>query len=121
MKRSAPTTSADVSFSGGSGSAPSAGRAGISRAGSIQRLDRRHEDVAGPALGDDELRARRIDLDLAAQAHDLHVDRAVVHLRVVQPREVQELVARQHALRGAAERGEQAELAVAELELAALG
>ena len=51
---------------------------------SAHRLDRGVEQVAGAALGLDEARMRRVGLDLAAQAQDLHVDRAVVDLGVVQ-------------------------------------
>src|SRR3954469_1469282 len=52
------------------------------------------EDITGAALGDDELRMRRVWLDLAAQAQDLDVDGAVVHLRAVHAREIEQLVAR---------------------------
>jgi hypothetical protein len=43
------------------------------------------EYVTDAALGADVARLGRIRLDLAAQAQDLHVDRAVVHVVVVQP------------------------------------
>jgi hypothetical protein len=52
---------------------------------SVQRLHRRNEDVPGAALGDDQLRPGRIDLDLAAQPDDLDVDRSLVDLGVVKP------------------------------------
>src|SRR5687767_6870927 len=47
---------------------------------SVHRLHRHAEEIAGAALGLDVARLRRVFLDLAAQAHDLHVDRAVVDL-----------------------------------------
>ena len=53
---------------------------------------------------------------LRAQTPDLDVDRAVVDLGFVQARHRQQLVARQHALRRAAQRAEQAELAVRQLD-----
>ena len=73
-----------------------------------------------PPLGDDQLRARRIGFDLATQPHDLNVDGAVVDLGVVQPRQAHQLIARQHPLGGATERRQQAELTVAQVELAAV-
>ena len=90
------------------------------RGGSVQRLDRRNEDVARAALGDDQLRARRLGFDLAAQPHDLDVDGAIVDLCVVQPGQAHQLIAREHPLGRAAERRQQAELAVAQIELAAV-
>jgi hypothetical protein len=45
-----------------------------------------NENVAGVPLGADELRLAALRLELFAQAPDLHVDRAVVHL--VQSREL---------------------------------
>src|SRR5262249_24843931 len=73
-------------------------------------------NVPYAALGDDEAGMRRVGLDLAPQAQDLHVDGAVVDLGVVQAREVQELLAREDALRRREERGEQAKLALGELD-----
>src|ERR1700741_3967113 len=78
-------------------------------------IHRRAENIARAALGLDELRARRVGLDLAPQAQDRDVDRAVVDLRVVHAREVEQLVAAQDALRRREERGEDAELAVGEV------
>jgi len=46
-------------------------------------------------------------LDLAPQPEHLHVDRAIVNLRAVQPREIEQLLARQHPLRRCAERVQQ--------------
>src|SRR5262245_7731994 len=79
-------------------------------------LDWDREDVARAALGDDERRMRRVGFDLAPQAQDLDVDRAVVDLGVVQPGHVEQLVARQHALRRGEERSEQAELALGQFD-----
>src|SRR5919197_3920397 len=78
------------------------------------------EDVARTALGLDVARLGRIALDLAPQAQDLDVDRAVVDLVVVQPREVEELVARKDAVRRAEHHHEQAEFAVGERHGAAV-
>jgi tripartite-type tricarboxylate transporter receptor subunit TctC len=88
---------------------------------SVDRLDRDAEQVSGAALGPDIARLRRIALDLAAQAQDLHVDGAVVDLVVVQPRQVEELVAGQDPVRGAQQDHEQAELAVGKRHGAAVG
>src|SRR3546814_19696590 len=55
-------------------------------------------DVAGAAHGLDDLRLGRIALDLAADAGDADVDAAVEGLPVAIVREVQELVAGQHAV-----------------------
>src|SRR5580765_6360857 len=79
---------------------------------SAHGLDHRGEDVSGAPLRADELRLRALRLDLAAQAADLHVDRAVVDLVVVQARQLEQLLARQHALRGREEGDQQVELAV---------
>src|ERR687898_377959 len=75
-------------------------------------VDRRSEDVPDAALGADELGRFLARLDLLAQAADLYVDRAVVHLVVMQARKAEQLVAREHALRRGEERREQVELAV---------
>src|SRR6185503_8543160 len=89
-------------------------------AGLPHRVDRGVEHVADAALGDDEARVRGVGLDLAPQAQDLHVDRAVVDLGVVQARKVEKLFAREDALRRRKESGEQAELALGELDGLAL-
>src|SRR5688500_8819389 len=86
----------------------------------IDSFDRYAEEIAGAALGADVARLGGVFLDLAAQAHDLHVDRAVVDLVVVQPRKVEQLVAREDALRRAEQHDEQAEFAVRERHLAAV-
>src|SRR5688500_10426090 len=80
----------------------------------IDSFDRYAEEIAGAALGADVARLGGVFFDLAAKAHDLDVDRAVVDLVVVQPRKVEQLVACQDALRRAEQHDEQAELAVRE-------
>lgn len=55
-------------------------------------LDRRDKHIAGAALGADDLGRALSGLDLPAQPRNLHVDRAVVHLVVVQPRQAEQLV-----------------------------
>src|SRR5882672_7304462 len=50
---------------------------------SVHHFDRRVECVADTAFGNDEPRSRRIQFDLPAQPEYLNVDRAVVHLVVV--------------------------------------
>src|SRR5262245_8231664 len=79
---------------------------------SIHDLDRDIEHVTGAALGPDVRGPLGIRLDLAPQPEDLHVDRAVVDLRAVEPREVEQLIAREDAPRRRAECLQQAELAV---------
>src|SRR5882762_9052015 len=88
---------------------------------SAERLDGHAEDVARTALGPDVLRLRRVRLDLAPQPEDLHIDRAIVNLGAVQAREIEQLLARQHPLRRCAERLQQVQLAVAEIDAATLG
>src|SRR3954452_16487846 len=83
---------------------------------SAKYFDRYAEDVAGAALGADVLRPRRVGLDLAAQSQDLDVDRAVVDLGGVEARELEQLLARQHALWRGAETLQQVELAIGELD-----
>ena len=65
------------------------------------------EEVARAALGADECGLVGLLLDLAAQPQDLHVDRAVVDV-VVQAARLEQLVAREHALRRAQEGDQQA-------------
>src|SRR5256885_4172197 len=72
------------------------------------------------AFGPDVARLRGIDLELAPQAHDLRVDGSVVDIVAVQPRHVDELVARQNAMRRRKEYDEQTELAVRELDVTAV-
>src|SRR6266446_10809642 len=88
---------------------------------SAERLDGYAEDIAGAALGPDVLRLRRVRLDLAPQPEDLHIDRAIVNLGAIQPREIEQLLARQHPLRRCAKRLQQVQLAVAEIDAATLG
>ena len=47
-------------------------------------LDSAEEYVPGAAFGLNQRRRGRLGLDLPAQPRDLHVDRAVIHLVVVQ-------------------------------------
>src|SRR5439155_10077521 len=85
------------------------------------RLDLRGEDVAGAALGADERRLALVGLDLPAQPPDLDVDGAVVDLVVVQAGQAEELVARQHPLRGREERGQEVEFVVGQADHRAAG
>src|SRR5438105_12363950 len=68
------------------------------------------EQIADAALGADELRLLRVRLDLAAQAQDQHVDRAVEHLGLEAARLLEQLVAGPDALRLAHEGFEEAVL-----------
>src|SRR5258706_1754149 len=86
-----------------------------------QDFDRHGEDVAGAALGGDVLRAHRIVLDLAPEPEDLPVDRAIEDLGAVQPRQVEQLLARQHPLWRRAASLQQVEQTVGELDAASLG
>src|SRR6266550_1849762 len=88
---------------------------------SIHRLDGHAEDVSRAAFGPDVLQLRGTGLELAPQAHDLRVDGSVVDIVAVQPRHVDELVARQNAMRRTKENDEQTELAVRELDVTAVG
>src|SRR5216684_775628 len=87
----------------------------------LQYFDRHAEDVAHAALGADVLRPGRVGLDLPPQPEDLHVDRAVVDLGAVEPRQIEQLLAREHPLRRGAQRLQQVELAQAELDALAFG
>ena len=82
---------------------------------SIHRLDGNAEHISRAAFGPDVARLRETGLELAPQAHDLCVDGSVVDIVVVQPRHVEELVARQNVMRRTEENDEQTELAVREL------
>src|SRR6266550_191807 len=88
---------------------------------SINGLDGNAEHVSRAAFGPDVLRLRGTGLELAPQAHDLLVDGSVVDIVAVQPRHVDELVARQNAMRRTKENDEQTELAVRELDQTAVG
>ena len=72
----------------------------------------RCENISRAALGADELGPRGVRLELLPQASHLHVDRTVVDLVVVQAREVEQLITREHPLRRGEERRKQVELAV---------
>jgi hypothetical protein len=78
-------------------------------------LHRSGEHVTRTPLGPDELRRAGIDLQLAAQAQDLHVDAAIEDLLVMEMRGGEQLLAAQHLLRRSEERSQQAELANGEL------
>ena len=69
------------------------------------------ELISAARHGDDEAWALYVQLDLAAQSQDLHVDAAVVGLAVAPGRELQELVARQHASGLLGKGSQEAELA----------
>ena len=75
----------------------------------MQRLYPHVEQITGAALRPDVLRLARIGLDLAPQPEDLDIDGAVVHLGAMEPREVEQLLAREHPARRGAERLQQTE------------
>ena len=77
---------------------------------SAKGLNRHREDVADAPLGTDKFLFGIRGLEFPAQPPDLYVDRALVDLGVVQARQAEELVARQHPLRSGEERDEQVEL-----------
>src|SRR5258706_4429518 len=81
---------------------------------STHDLHRGRENVACAPFGENKAGSRSLRLELPPQAAHLDVDRAVVHLVVVQPRLAEQLVARQDALRLGEERREQVELVVGE-------
>ena len=71
----------------------------------------RHEHVADAAHGADRVGVRRIDLDLAAQARDAQVDRAIEGFHFAVRRHFQEPVAVERPVRVLGEHLEQVELA----------
>src|SRR5258707_7192539 len=86
----------------------------------IERVDRHAKDIAGAALGLDVLRLRRVQLDLAPQPQNLHVDGAIVNLGAIPPREIEQLLAREHLSWRGAKRLQQVQLAIGELDAATL-
>ena len=91
----------------------SAGRRGFA--------DRDGELVAAAGRRDDEARAFRVGLDLAAQAHDLHVDASVVGFSVSPGDKLEQLIARQCPSRALGESPQEAELGARERNLPAAG
>src|SRR5689334_18093536 len=87
----------------------------------LEKFDRRVEDVTGAALSLDVLRLGRIGFYLAPQPENLHVDRAIVHFSTVQSRQIEQLVATEHALRRRAESLQQTEFTVREVDALAFG
>src|SRR4051794_32818053 len=71
------------------------------------RLHPRIEYIAQAPFRSDDLRFLRVQLYLAAEAQDQHVDAAVEDLRPIDSREIEKLVARQHPLGLLHEGGEQ--------------
>src|SRR5258706_14788777 len=65
----------------------------------IERVDRHAKDIAGAALGLDVLRLRRVQLDLAPQPQNLHVDGAIVNLVAIPPLEIEQLPTIEHLQR----------------------
>src|ERR1700736_5950599 len=65
---------------------------------SIDDFDGRIERIADSSLGSDVLGAGWMGFDLPTQSQHLYVDRAVVHLIVVYPAGLDDLVPGQHAL-----------------------
>src|SRR5258705_10825929 len=86
-----------------------------------EHVDRHAKDIAGAALGLDVLRLRRVQFDLAPQPQNLHVDSAIVNLGAIPPREIEQLLAREHLSRRGAKRLQQIQLAIGELDAATLG
>src|SRR5690242_1217896 len=82
----------------------------------MKHFDGGVEQIPDATLGDDVARLRRIGFDLAPQPEDLDIDRAIVDFGTVQPREIEKLIAREHALRRRAKSLQQAELSVGELD-----
>src|SRR4051794_16950123 len=70
----------------------------------------RREHIAGAAHCLDHLRVRRVRLDLAADAGDADVDRAVESLRVARLRQIEQPLARKHTFRIFGESLEKTEL-----------
>src|ERR1700754_750988 len=80
----------------------------------------RDEDVARAAHRLDEARLLRVGLDLAPQAGDADVDRAVERLPLAVAGQREELVARQHPVGVLGEDAQQVELHAGERDLLAL-
>src|SRR5207248_2569403 len=76
--------------------------------------------IASAAHRLDQLRAPGIDLELFAQAPDLHVDRAIEGRRLAAACVLEQEVARQHASRVAHEGAQQIELPAGETHLSLL-
>src|SRR4030095_5778731 len=83
---------------------------------SAEDVDRHVEDVSRAPLSLDVFGMRWIRLDLASQPENLDVDGAVVDFGAIEPRQVEQLIPRQDPFRRDAERLQQAELAVRELD-----
>jgi hypothetical protein len=81
---------------------------------SVDDFDRDAEHITGTALGADVAWLRRIRFELAPQSNDLHVDRSVIHVIVMQARHVEKLIPGKNAVRCSEQNNEQAEFAVAE-------
>src|SRR5437763_8857224 len=88
---------------------------------SVQDSHHAIEAISRAALGEDELRLRRIRLDLAPEPQHLNVDRPIVDLVVVHAAGIQELLAGEDSLRGGQERRQQVELAVGQIDVAPVG
>jgi hypothetical protein len=79
---------------------PEAGVPSARRPGhSVHHRDLRIEVVTHTALRPNQARCRRVHLDLAPQAHDLDVNRAVIYMFTLQASALDQLIARQNALR----------------------
>ena len=88
---------------------------------SVQDFHHAIEAISRAALGEDELRLRRIRLDLAPEPQHLNVDRPIVDLVVVHAAGIQELLAGEDSLRGSQERRQQVELPVGQIDVAPVG
>src|SRR4029079_16106358 len=77
--------------------------------GTVLQVDPRRQLVAAVAHGLEQLRGGAV-AELAAQAADEPVDRAIEHIAVAAAGEVEQLIARQHAPRPVKEALEQIEL-----------
>ena len=85
----------------------------------VLQIDPRGELIAAVAHGLEQRRGAAV-AELAAQAADQHVDRAVEHVAVAAAGEIEQLIARQHAPRPVEEGLEQIELGAGQHDVGAL-
>src|SRR5215831_3059403 len=80
------------------------------------RFDRCCENVSSAALSADQLLSIALDLNRPAQPSHLHIDGAVVHFVVVQPRKLEQLLARKDTFWRCQKGDQQVELTVGHRE-----
>src|SRR6188474_2864836 len=82
-----------------------------SRARRLRNIGRIREAIAHAEHGDDQARALWVVFELAAQVHDVRVDRAIERFVLGAERPGHQLLSRERSARGSGHRLEQRELA----------